>query len=448
MQMPMGEAGMIWNSVIAMTVIDLLVVGLVASMLVWIFRARHSFGRALPSPDFALGPVIGAVGISLTGLFYLADLVVMHGAPLVFAEDRAMQLMTYLHLEVRWLVTLASIAAIVLGTYITLEQLRKSESRYRTIVTDQEEFIVRWLPDGTRTWVNHPYCEFWQQPREALVGTSFFPLISDSDRATIRAELATLTPGNPSRTGEHEVVLPDGRRGWQKWTDRGTFDADGNLIEVQSVGHDVTDRRLAEHALRQSEERYRGLVEGTSDWVWEIDLDGRHTYSNRQVEPILGYSVAELCELPLDALVHPEDMREVNARLPALIANKEGWHGWLLRFRHKDGRYRYFQSNAVPVLDATGAVSGFRGIDRDATFQTLLTRISSDLMKARPEEIDARIEDALRLIGREFGVDRASLWQYATEPFAYRRSHTWVCEGVELVQEVCVVGEPSPGGRR
>jgi len=117
----------------------------------------------------------------------------------------------------------------------------------------------------------------------------------------------------------------------------------------------------------QSEARYRNLVENTLDWIWEMNLDGRHTYSNGQLEHILGYSGDEFAELSLDRLIHPEDMQLVEARLPALIANKEGWKSWVLRFRHKDRSYRYLESNAHPILDAAGAVIGFRGVDRDVT---------------------------------------------------------------------------------
>jgi len=128
-----------------------------------------------------------------------------------------------------------------------------------------------------------------------------------------------------------------------------------------------SDRRQPLSPSREGEARWRTLLEKTRDWVWEMDLDGRHTYSNRQVELILGYTAEELGELALSQLLHPEDAREVAERLPALIDAKSGWQGWTVRFRHRDGSYRRLESSAEPLLDAAGEVRGFRGVDRDIT---------------------------------------------------------------------------------
>ena len=119
--------------------------------------------------------------------------------------------------------------------------------------------------------------------------------------------------------------------------------------------------------LRESEDRYRDIVENTRDWIWAIDVDGRYTYSNHQLEHILGYSVHEFAELPLSQLIHPEDRLEVEARLSSRVAEEWGWEGLVVRFRHKDGSYRYLESNAHPIVDNGGIIRGFRGVDRDIT---------------------------------------------------------------------------------
>ncbi len=114
-------------------------------------------------------------------------------------------------------------------------------------------------------------------------------------------------------------------------------------------------------------DRFRALVEATSDWVWEMDLEGRHTFSNDRLTEYLGYTADELLELDFFELFHPEDRQEVDTRLPALMANKEGWSNWVVRLRHKDGRYRHLNSNAVPKLDPAGNLVGYLGADSDIT---------------------------------------------------------------------------------
>jgi PAS domain S-box-containing protein len=130
------------------------------------------------------------------------------------------------------------------------EALRRSEERYRLIVENQTEFIVKWLPDGTRTFVNENYCRTFGIPEADCLGTSFYPLVDPEFREGIERKIAALTPGKPVFTEEHPSFLPDGQH-WQQWMTRGIFDAGGNLIELLSAGRDITQLKRAEEELRQ-----------------------------------------------------------------------------------------------------------------------------------------------------------------------------------------------------
>lgn len=159
-----------------------------------------------------------------------------------------------------------------IGARLSAEHaLRESELRYRKVVEDQMDFIVRWLPNGTRIFVNDAYCRYFDAPREKILGTSFFPLIAKEDRAAVRQRIAALTPENPVSTDQHRVLLPSGDVGWQEWTDRAIFDESGRIVELQSVGRDVTEQKAAEEALVRSEERFRRLFQDLPIAVWEVD---------------------------------------------------------------------------------------------------------------------------------------------------------------------------------
>jgi PAS domain S-box-containing protein len=126
------------------------------------------------------------------------------------------------------------------------EALRRSEELFRAIVGDQSEMIVRWKPDGTRTFVNQAYCKFFGGTPQAMVGSSFFPLIVEADREAIREKIRSLTPDHPVAVATHRSHGASGEILWQEWSDRGIFDADGRLVELQSVGRDITERKRAE----------------------------------------------------------------------------------------------------------------------------------------------------------------------------------------------------------
>jgi len=133
--------------------------------------------------------------------------------------------------------------------------LQARSERYKSVIQDQTEFIVRWLPDGTRTFVNDAYARYFGQPPADLIGTSFLPLIqTDEEREAVRRKIESLTAARPVQVSEHRALRGDGQWRWQEWTDRGVFDASGTLIELQSVGRDVHDRVVAEHELRAAKE--------------------------------------------------------------------------------------------------------------------------------------------------------------------------------------------------
>ena len=122
-----------------------------------------------------------------------------------------------------------------------------------------------------------------------------------------------------------------------------------------------------QRALSESEERFRTIVETTDDWIWETDQHGVKCYANSSVMKILGYSPAEVVGRNALELMANEDRAEVERALPGLMAAKRGWQRWILRWRHHDGSIRVLESTAHPLLDATGALIGYRGVDRDVT---------------------------------------------------------------------------------
>lgn len=134
---------------------------------------------------------------------------------------------------------------------------------------------------------------------------------------------------------------------------------------------DITERKRSEQMLRESEEKYHTIVDMTKEWIWEMDLNGKYTFSNPSVTEILGYTIEEILETDVARIIHPEDMQEIEVKMPLLIAGRRGWHGWTKRWRHKDGSYRYLESNAGPILNKNGAIVGYRGTDRDITKRKL-----------------------------------------------------------------------------
>lgn len=122
------------------------------------------------------------------------------------------------------------------------KDLVESEKRYRSVVEDQTELIVRHRPDGTIAFVNPAFCKFFGKEERELIGTPFLQRIANKDRELLGNSIGKLSPSLPVTSSEVEVLDHRGERAWILWTHRGIFDDDGRLIEIQSVGLNITDR--------------------------------------------------------------------------------------------------------------------------------------------------------------------------------------------------------------
>ncbi len=139
-------------------------------------------------------------------------------------------------------------------------KLRESAARYQAVVENQTEFVVRWKPDGTRTFVNEAYLRYFELTMEQALSSSFLPLVVEEDRSAVDEKFSRLLSGECSlETDVHRVIKPDGSMGWQEWTDQGVYDDCGELVEFQSIGRDVTERKQADEALRTKTEELEAL---------------------------------------------------------------------------------------------------------------------------------------------------------------------------------------------
>jgi len=167
------------------------------------------------------------------------------------------------------------------------EALRRSEERYRAVVEYQTDLICRFLPDSTLTFVNQAYCRYHGKQREELVGHSFMPHILPEDRERVAQHLASFSQEMPVATIEHRAVAAGGQVRWQQWINRPIFDEQGDLIEFQSVGRDITERRRAEEErkrllaqVREQAQRVQQIIDTVPEGVLLLDPNGRVILAN------------------------------------------------------------------------------------------------------------------------------------------------------------------------
>ena len=169
---------------------------------------------------------------------------------------------------------------------------------------------------------------------------------------------------------ECEVRMKHKDGQWVWISDRGRLisrSADGKPLLMSGTHMDITERKHADQELKASEERFRTMAENTADWVWACDLQGRHIYSNKVVLELFGYGVEELRTLDTISMIHPDDLQLFLSTMENAAREKSAWKNVIVRWKSRQGSYLSLESSGSPILNYSGDVIGFQGIDRDIT---------------------------------------------------------------------------------
>src|SRR5918994_6045480 len=248
------------------------------------------------------------------------------------------------------------------------EELRKSEARYRTVLDAAFDAIVTITPDGIVRWFNRGAERIFGHRAEEVVGQPVTLLMPERYREHCVAGLHRYL-----RTGEARVVGGTTELvGLRK--DGSEFPMEMSLGETIEEGErlftgvirDVTERKGVEKAIKESEERFRSLLQNTSDFITILEAEGTVRYISPAVERVTGYKPEGQIGTKAFASVHPDD-RERALSMFAEVLKRGGFHPPLeFRVPHKDGSWRYLEHIVNNLLDDP-AVRGVVINSRDVT---------------------------------------------------------------------------------
>jgi len=247
------------------------------------------------------------------------------------------------------------------------EALRQSEGRYRSILEDQTELICRYLPDGRLSFVNEAYARYYGETAQKLINTNFLPHIPEPDMSMVINNIQQITPQEPAVVYEHRIIKHDGEIRWQRWTHRGIYDSDGKLIEHQAVGNDITKRKQAEEAMRESEERFRYILENVQDAVWSANISGQFVFLSPVMERIYGRPLGEMMSNSnfwIEAS-HPDDRSMVRASAEWLFRDKKVAMEY--RIVLPNGTIRWVADRKFLIQDENGDSLRLVGVVSDIT---------------------------------------------------------------------------------
>ena len=171
---------------------------------------------------------------------------------------------------------------------------------------------------------------------------------------------------------ELKIVRKDGSDGWVWMRGETDNDSEGNTIGLWGTAQDITERKQAEEALRESEERYRNILENIGEGYYEIDLAGNFTFFNDAMCRIRGYSRNELMGMNNRAYMDPVTAKKVFEVYNQIYITGRGIKGYGWGIIRKDGTKGYVEVSASLIKNSEDKPIGFRGIVRDVTERKFL----------------------------------------------------------------------------
>ncbi|KYF53089.1 hypothetical protein BE04_10070 [Sorangium cellulosum] len=248
------------------------------------------------------------------------------------------------------------------------EALRENEARLRLALRAGQTGVWEWdLVTGRVVWSDE-VCGIFGIPPGTFEGTleAFERRIHPDDRTRVRAEAQTALEGRTGYAIEFRIVRPDGQIRWV--TDLGTVEHDeaGQPRSMIGMVTDITEKRAAADAIRESEERFRNIADNSPVMIWVTGPDARCTYLNKVWSDFTGQAQATGLGFGWLDLVHPEDAERSASIFRAANARREPFR-LDYRLRRRDGRYRWCIDAAAPRFSPSGAFLGYVGSVIDIT---------------------------------------------------------------------------------
>ncbi|HEX3035436.1 MAG TPA: PAS domain S-box protein [Thermodesulfobacteriota bacterium] len=263
------------------------------------------------------------------------------------------------------------------------ELLQSSEERFRTLYEYNPSMYFTVSTEGNVLSVNQSVAEQLGYTPEQLIGQSVLKVFHEDDKKAVLEQLM-LCLQSPRHISHWEIrkVRNDSSMLWVRESARTVQDNKGNTV-ILIACEDITERKQAESRLRESEEKYRTLIEHSYDLIIEISINesrlreseekyrtliehsydliievsinGRFLYVSSKHKELLGYEPAELLGRSIFENIHPDDCPAVIAEFQRAIQTLSSGHA-VFRYRHKNGEWHWLESTGKPFKTATGEV--------------------------------------------------------------------------------------------
>ncbi|MBN2499392.1 MAG: PAS domain S-box protein [Anaerolineales bacterium] len=198
------------------------------------------------------------------------------------------------------------------------KELRAAQERYQSVADTQADLLCRFTSKWQLTFVNAAFCDFFGKANKALLDADLLKLMPVDAIKPFKAALEKLSPQNPAETFRYQFKEANGKVVWQEWTFANVFDERGGVVEIQALTRDITQQVSAINALRESETRYRNLVENAPQPLLVHNQEKTLYVNPAGVRQLNAQSPAQILGKNTFELVHPDSRKLVEAQVASV----------------------------------------------------------------------------------------------------------------------------------
>ena len=247
------------------------------------------------------------------------------------------------------------------------EELKKKEENFRTLTENIPDIIARFDKDLRHIYINPAIEKVTGILPDSFLGKTNEELGMPNEKVAFWNEnMRHVFQTGEQRIYEFEFQTPVNTFFFSSMLVP-EFDEDGKVNTILSISRDISENKKAEIALSKSEERLRDILFSSADWVWEVDENGKYTYSSQRDVDLFDVTPNEIIgKTPFDFMT-PEEASRVAAIFTKIVANKlpiKDLENWNIG---KNGEPVCLLTNGLPIIDQEGQLKGYRGIDKNIT---------------------------------------------------------------------------------
>ncbi len=253
------------------------------------------------------------------------------------------------------LLGMVGIARDITESKLSEQALRESEARYRLMAENSTDMITRHCPEGIYLYASPACRTLLDYEPEELVGRSPYELFHPEDVAAIQKSHADVLELPDISTVSYRIRRKDGDYIWLETTSRTVRDRDTReVLEIVAASRDITDRKRVEIALRESEEKFRRVFENAPIGMTINSINGKGVQVNPVFCNLLGYTEAELQNIPFYNFSHPEDMARELPYIEQCLQGKINSYQMEKRYVKKNGQLVWVNLTAGVIRDRDG----------------------------------------------------------------------------------------------